>query len=102
MQRCAAVIFPSRDDFGLIPVETMASGRPVLAYAAGGALETVVPGVTGELFPEQTAAAVRHAVESFDPDAYDTSKIRRHATFWRRERFTEEILAAARRTAGRG
>lgn len=98
MQRCAGVIFPSCDDFGLIPVETMACGRPVLAYAAGGALETVVPGVTGEFFTEQTSSAVRQAVESFDPDAYDGNQIRRHASKWRRERFTQEIASAALRT----
>jgi len=98
MQRCAAVIFPSCDDFGLIPVETMACGRPVLAYAAGGALETVIPGITGEFFSEQTPDAVRQAVESFDPDAYDSGEIRHHASKWRRERFTREILEAARKT----
>ena len=43
MQHCRAAIFPSRDDFGLIPVEVMACGRPVLAYAGGGALYTVGP-----------------------------------------------------------
>lgn len=98
MQRCAAVIFPSQDDFGLIPVEAMACGRPVLAFAGGGALETVVAGETGEFFPHQTAAAIRGAVGAFDPDAYDGAAIRRHALKWRRERFTQEILAAARAT----
>ena len=58
MQRCRALVFPSRDDFGLIPVEAMACGRPVIAYAGGGSLYTSVPGVTGELFAEQTADAV--------------------------------------------
>ena len=48
MQRCAATIFPSEDDFGMIPLETMACGRPILAFAGGGALETVVAGRTGE------------------------------------------------------
>lgn len=95
MQRCAAVIFPSRDDFGLVPVETMACGRPVLAFAAGGALETVVAGTTGEFFPRQDATAIRAAVQAFDPDSYDTAAIRAHAEHWRVERFADELRAAA-------
>lgn len=102
MQRCAATIFPSRDDFGLVPVEVMACGRPVLAYAGGGALETVDSGVTGEFFSEQTAASVREAVRSFDPDAYDPVAIRAHAEGWRLERFVSEIKAAVAETAASG
>lgn len=97
MQRCAAVVFPSCDDFGLIPVETMACGRPVLAYAAGGALETVVAGKTGEFFGEQTIHAVRDAVAAFDPDAYDPAAIRAHAEAWSGERFVVEMLRAIER-----
>jgi glycosyltransferase involved in cell wall biosynthesis len=99
MQRCAAAIFPSRDDFGLIPVEVMACGRPVLAYGAGGALETIVPGRTGEFFGEQTASTIRAAVEAFDPDSYDPAAIRSHAEAWREERFVREMLAAIDDTA---
>lgn len=102
MQQCAATIFPSRDDFGLIPVEVMACGRPVLAYAGGGALETVDAGVTGEFFNEQTVAAVREAVRSFDPDAYDPVAIRSHAERWRHERFVGELRAAVVETAAAG
>lgn len=91
MRRCAAVVFPSVDDFGLIPVEVMACGRPVIAFGAGGALETVVPGVTGELFAAQTTESLRAAVRAFDPDAYEPRAIRDHALRWRRERFIEEI-----------
>lgn len=99
MQRCAATIFPSRDDFGLIPVEVMACGRPVLAYAGGGALETVDAGATGEFFTEQTVSAVCEAVLSFDPDAYDPVAIRSHAERWRHERFVSELRAAVAETA---
>ena len=99
MQRCAATVFPSRDDFGLIPVEVMACGRPVLAYAGGGALETVKAGSTGEFFAEQTVAAVRDAVRRFDPDAYDPVAIRKHAERWRHERFVDEMRAAVAETA---
>jgi glycosyltransferase involved in cell wall biosynthesis len=94
MQRCQAAIFPSRDDFGLIPVEVMACGRPVLAYRGGGALYTVVPGVTGELFNEQTSDAVEQAVLEYSPDAYDPAAIREHALRWDRPRFRERVIAA--------
>jgi glycosyltransferase involved in cell wall biosynthesis len=82
------------DDFGLIPVEVMACGRPVVAFAGGGALETVVAGKTGEFFEEQSADALRTALESIDPDAYDSDEIRAHAERWRIERFQSEIVAA--------
>jgi glycosyltransferase involved in cell wall biosynthesis len=99
MQRCAAAVFPSRDDFGLIPVEVAACGRPAIAFAAGGALETVAPGVSGEFFPEQTVASLREAVEAFDPAAYDPAAMRAHAEQWGRERFQRELLDAVGRTA---
>jgi glycosyltransferase involved in cell wall biosynthesis len=101
MQRAAATVFPSTDDFGLIPVESMACGRPVLAFAAGGALETVRPGETGELFTDPTTGALREALERFDPDAYDPARIRAHAEAWSLPRFQREILDVVRRTAAR-
>jgi glycosyltransferase involved in cell wall biosynthesis len=101
MQRCAATVFPSVDDFGLIPVESMACGRPVLAFAAGGALETVKPGATGELFEQQSTEALRDAIERFDPDAYDPAAIRRHAERWSLPRFQRRIVEIVERTAGR-
>lgn len=101
MQGAAAIIFPSRDDFGLVPVEAMACGTPVIAFAGGGALETVVAGLTGELFTEQTAKSLRAAVQGFDPSRYDKVKIRAHAERWNPARFRGEMLAAAARTVGR-
>jgi len=99
MQRCKALVFPSRDDFGLIPVEAMACGRPVIAYAGGGSLYTSAPGVTGELFEEQTADAIEAAVREFDPGAYDPARIRAHAMQWDsgrfRERLVEHVAAAS-------
>ena len=71
MRSCRAAVFPSRDDFGLVPVEVMACGRPVLAFAGGGATETVVPGVTGELFGSQEPEVIADAVRSFVPGRYD-------------------------------
>jgi glycosyltransferase involved in cell wall biosynthesis len=94
MQRAAFLLFPSRDDFGLIPVEVMACGRPVLAYDGGGARFTVVRGVTGELFAEQTADCITRALEAFEPDRYDPTLIRRHAEQWDRHVFRERLREA--------
>jgi glycosyltransferase involved in cell wall biosynthesis len=96
MQRCQAAVFPSRDDFGLIPVEVMACGRPVLAYAGGGAMHTVKPGETGMLFDEQTPAALIAAVDAFDPSAYEPARIRAHAEQWDRHAFRARVVEAVR------
>ena len=98
MQRCRAAVFPSQDDFGLIPVEVNACGRPVIAYAGGGALDTVVPGVTGELFEDQTANSLEEAVRSFDASHYDADDLRTHALRWSSDRFRDGILDAVERT----
>ncbi len=78
MARCRAFIFPGEEDYGLTPLEAMASGRPVVAYRAGGALETVRDGVTGAFFdrpdPESLAGTLRSLGDGFDPAA-----IRAHA-----------------------
>lgn len=81
LARCKALIFPGEEDFGLIPVETMASGRPVIAFGSGGALETVVPGLSGVLFHEQTPEAIIEAVHAFEAEsaAFDPAAIREHA-----------------------
>ena len=71
MARCQAFIFPGLEDFGLTPVEAQASGRPVIAYAGGGVLDTVIPGLTGALFYPQTADALAEAVAHLDPCAFD-------------------------------
>jgi glycosyltransferase involved in cell wall biosynthesis len=64
--RCRALVFPGEEDFGMVPVEVMASGRPVIAYGKGGALDTVRDGVTGTLFGTQTADDLREAVLRFE------------------------------------
>ena len=94
MQSCRAAICPSREDFGLVPVEVMACGRPVLAYADGGALHTIAPGISGELFPEQTPEAIVAAVRAFDPDAYDPAAVRRQALRWDRVSFRQQLVDA--------
>lgn len=79
LSRCKAFIHPQEEDFGISAVEAMASGRPVIAYRAGGALETVVPGVSGVFFDEQTWESLAYAVLRHEYDGYDPQKIREHA-----------------------
>jgi len=66
MARCKALIFPDEEDFGMVPVEVMASGRPVIAYGRGGALDTVIDGKTGLLFRDQSVDGLIAAVERFE------------------------------------
>lgn len=66
MARCKALVFPGEEDFGIVPLEVQASGRPVIALARGGALETVIEGKTGLFFPDATAASLQYAVSEFE------------------------------------
>jgi glycosyltransferase involved in cell wall biosynthesis len=79
LARCRAFVFPGLEDFGITPVEAMAAGRPVIAYAGGGALDYVVEGRTGLFFHEQTAESLAAAVRRFDAAAYNPEMIRAHA-----------------------
>jgi glycosyltransferase involved in cell wall biosynthesis len=79
MARCRAFVFPGLEDFGIAPVQAMAAGRPVIAYAGGGALDYVVEGVTGTFFHEQTPDSLIDAVRHFDDRAFDLATIRAHA-----------------------
>ena len=78
-RRCRATLFPAEDDFGIAQVEAQAAGRPVIAYRAGGALETVVEGVTGVFFDEQTPEAVIDAVRRLAARRFDPAAIVAHA-----------------------
>jgi glycosyltransferase involved in cell wall biosynthesis len=99
MQRCTATIFPSRDDFGLVPLEVMACGRPVIALASGGALETVVDGRTGVFLDRVDSARLAAAVRDFDVDRFDASEIRAHALQWDRRQFRRDLIDVVTRVA---
>ncbi len=90
---CRAFVFPGEEDFGITPLEAMAAGRPVIAYGAGGALDTVIEGVTGRFFAEQSAGALAAAVAASRADVYDPTVIRQHAEAFGRELFIERIRA---------
>lgn len=79
LQRSRGLIFPGREDFGIVPLEAMACGKPVVAYGRGGALDSVIDGETGILFDEQTPDALAKAIKSLVPDEFDPQFIRRHA-----------------------
>jgi glycosyltransferase involved in cell wall biosynthesis len=86
-----AYIHPQIEDFGITPIESMASGRPVIAYAEGGATETVIPGKTGILFQEQTWESLLDAVLHFDAAAWNSEEIRAWALQFDADRFKQEI-----------
>lgn len=80
-RQCRALLFPGVEDFGIVPLEVMASGRPVIAYAKGGALETVVDGETGLFFHEQTSEALADAMVRLEDCVgnFQQANIRAHA-----------------------
>ena len=91
--KCRALIFPGEEDFGIVPVEAMASGRPVIAYGRGGALETVLEGLTGQFFAEQTVASLNEAINSFEADAcYDSATIVEHARKFDKSVFKSQFM----------
>ena len=91
--RCRALVFPGEEDFGIVPVEAMASGRPVVAYGRGGATETVVDGVTGAFFAEQTVDCLLDAVDRCGEADLDPGAAMAHAAGFGTDRFMAEMGA---------
>ncbi|TMF50051.1 MAG: glycosyltransferase family 4 protein [Chloroflexi bacterium] len=89
---CRALILPGEEDFGITPLEAQASGRPVVAYSAGGALASVIDGVTGTFFQEQTVESLAATLAAFDETRYDPQIIRDHALEFDKPRFHRRIL----------
>ncbi|MBO0733718.1 MAG: glycosyltransferase [Methylocapsa sp.] len=96
---CRALIFPGEEDFGIVPVEVMASGRPVIAFGRGGLTESVIGGLTGLFFEEQTVPAIARAVRKFERMKFDPVAIRAHAEKFRTERFLTSFAAAVEEAA---
>ncbi len=92
LSEALAFIYPQEEDFGLTAIESMASGRPVIAYAKGGALETVIPGVTGELFENQTWESLAFTLFKFKPEDYRPEVIRNFALQFDIDKFKKQIF----------
>ena len=87
LARCRAYVVPGEEDFGIAPVQAQAAGRPVIAYGAGGALDTVVAGKTGVFFREPTVGALVESVQEFEPASFDPQACRSNA-----ERFSAQVF----------
>jgi glycosyltransferase involved in cell wall biosynthesis len=108
MAKCKAFIFPGLEDFGITPLQAQAAGRPVIAYGGGGALDTVLPGVTGEFFHEMTVDSLTAAMSRFDAGKYDSVAMCEHAAKFdnsvflaQMNAFIENKAEAFRESAGR-
>lgn len=97
-RRCRALLFPGEEDFGIVPVEAMACGAPVIAFGRGGATETLrgldADSPTGVFFPEQTGDCLIDAIEQFEraADRFDPLTARRQALPFRRQRYEDELV----------
>lgn len=103
-----ALVFPGQEDFGIVPIEAMACGAPVIAYGSGGVLDSVRDGRTGVLFDAQTAESLRGAVARFEGMSLGRAEVARHARGFSNQAFREgfravvEATLAARHSRKRG
>jgi hypothetical protein len=91
MQSAKAFVFAAEEDFGIVPVEAQACGTPVIAFGKGGALETVLDGVTGIFFSEQTEVSIQQAVNRFEALTFNPIDIRENAEKFSVERFRDNL-----------
>jgi glycosyltransferase involved in cell wall biosynthesis len=94
MRHARALIFPAFEDYGMTPVEMMACGRPVIAFGKGGALETVVDGVTGVFASAQTVEAFADAIERFEAQQFAPDRIAEHAKAFSFDGFAAQLREA--------
>jgi glycosyltransferase involved in cell wall biosynthesis len=88
---CRAFLMPQEEDFGIATVEAQSAGRPVIAYGAGGALETVAPGRTGLHFAEQTVECLGEALRHFEGQVFEKAACRAQALRFSKQRFMAEL-----------
>lgn len=93
MSKAKAFVFAAEEDFGIMPIEAQATGTPVLAYGKGGSLETVVEGVTGLFFSEQSAESIIDCINRFEqmPTAFDVDAIRTHSESFSNASFRQKL-----------
>ena len=102
LARSRALVFPGVEDFGIVPVEAMAAGTPVIAFNSGGATESVVDGRSGVFFAEPTAASLADAVRRAAKIAWDRGDIRRSTAQFGEDRFQREMAAIVADVVGAG
>ncbi len=90
--RCKALLFPGEEDFGMAPLEIAAAGRPTIAFRGGGAIETIVEGVTGMFFDHQDPDSLANAIERFEKQTWHPTVIQEHARGFATEVFRENFL----------
>ena len=102
LQRCRGLIHPGLEDFGIVPVEAMAAGAPVIAYGKGGVLETVVHNKTGILFDEQNTKAIIEAVQKIEQGdiSFDPFVLHQHAAGFDKAVFRQKFLSSINKSLG--
>jgi glycosyltransferase involved in cell wall biosynthesis len=100
--RCRAFLFPGEEEFGIAPLEATAAGRPVIAFGRGALTETIVDGVTGLFFREQTVTALTDALERSEVTGWSAEKIRGHALRFGEGAFRTEMTALVAGALGTG
>jgi glycosyltransferase involved in cell wall biosynthesis len=97
-RRALAILLPGEEDFGIVPVEAQACGRPVVALARGGALETISGGETGIFFDDLTPASMAAALNAVAAAQFDPERLRANAQRFSRERHVERMHAVIHET----
>ncbi|HEY1868029.1 MAG TPA: glycosyltransferase [Candidatus Cybelea sp.] len=92
-----AAIVPGEEDFGLVPLEAAAAGRPTIAYRRGGALETIVEGETGAFFDDSTPESLAAVLHDFDASQFESQRLRSHAEQFSPAQFTDKLRAIVER-----
>lgn len=102
MQKAKAFVYAAEEDFGIVPIEAMACGTPVIGFSRGGLGETVIPGKTGVHFTEQTAESIKNAVTAFESETFDAQAIRAFAEGFSNDRFRREFKTLVDKQLGLG